>query len=121
MIRGLSLALNPFSGAAAIQNANVARAWAANLIGARHPPLSLPPANGCAVSSSTTTMRPPHLTTISGMISQMRRTRDKAASALPDIGREAIPDGQKRDFFVTIRDESGRLILAAQEHEPTEA
>ena len=32
--------------------------------------------------------------------------RDNAVSALPDIARDVMPDGQQRDFFVTMRDES---------------
>jgi hypothetical protein len=39
--------------------------------------------------------------------------RDNAVSALPDIARDAMPDGERRDFLVTMRDESGTPIFRA--------
>jgi hypothetical protein len=42
-----------------------------------------------------------------------QNARDKAVSALPDIARDVMPDGQQRDFFVTMRDDSGRPIFKA--------
>jgi hypothetical protein len=39
--------------------------------------------------------------------------RDNAVSALPDIARDVMPDGTKRDFAVTMRDESGTPVFRA--------
>jgi hypothetical protein len=39
--------------------------------------------------------------------------RDRAVSTLPDIARDVMPDGAKRDFVVTMRDESGTAIFRA--------
>jgi hypothetical protein len=39
--------------------------------------------------------------------------RDNAVSALPDIARDVMPDGMKRDFAVTMRDEDGTPIFRA--------
>jgi hypothetical protein len=39
--------------------------------------------------------------------------RDNAVSTLPDIARDAMPDGQKRAFVVAVRDESGATIFRA--------
>jgi hypothetical protein len=39
--------------------------------------------------------------------------RDNAVSALPDIARDVMPDGQRRDFIVTMRDESGTPMFRA--------
>ena len=40
--------------------------------------------------------------------------RDNAVSALPDIARDAMPDGSKRDFTVTMRNEGGIPIFRAR-------
>lgn len=42
-----------------------------------------------------------------------RAARDKAVSALPDIARDLMPDGQKRVFVVAIRDETGTTLFRA--------
>ena len=39
--------------------------------------------------------------------------RDNAVSALPDIARDVMPDGKRREFVVTMRDESGTPIFKA--------
>lgn len=33
--------------------------------------------------------------------------------ALPDMARDQIPDGDRRDFVVDVRDDEGRLIYTA--------
>jgi hypothetical protein len=42
-----------------------------------------------------------------------KAARDNAVSALPDIPRDAMPDGSQRDFAVTMRDQSGTAIFRA--------
>jgi hypothetical protein len=55
------------------------------------------------------------------LISQgAQNARDKAVSALPDVARDVMPDGQQQDFFVTMRDESGRPIFKASLSRRTE-
>lgn len=39
--------------------------------------------------------------------------RMAAIGALPDIARDVLPDGDRRDMAVRVRDESGRVILHA--------
>jgi hypothetical protein len=45
--------------------------------------------------------------------SNAKSARDNAVSALPDIARDAMPDEERRDFMVTMRDESGKPIFRA--------
>jgi hypothetical protein len=39
--------------------------------------------------------------------------RKEALSVLPDIARDRSPDGDRRDFIVDVRDETGRVIYTA--------
>ena len=41
------------------------------------------------------------------------RVRTEAIKALPDIAREALPDGDERILVVQARDEGGRAIFRA--------
>ena len=36
-----------------------------------------------------------------------------AMDALPDIARDVLPDGDRREMAVRVRDETGRVILTA--------
>jgi hypothetical protein len=42
-----------------------------------------------------------------------KAARDNAVTTLPDIARDVMPDGSKRDFIVTVRDENGRPVFRA--------
>ncbi len=35
---------------------------------------------------------------------------DEAAKVLPDMARDVLPDGDRRAFVVTVRDESGKAV-----------
>ena len=39
--------------------------------------------------------------------------RDAAIGVLPNIARDELPDGDKREFVAVVRDESGRKIFRA--------
>jgi hypothetical protein len=39
--------------------------------------------------------------------------RSEAIRALPDMARDALPDGDQRSFVVCVRDESGQTLLLA--------
>lgn len=39
--------------------------------------------------------------------------RREAVSALPYMALDALPDGDRRDFAVQVRDETGRVVLKA--------
>ncbi len=42
-----------------------------------------------------------------------REARNRAIAVLPGIAREVLPDGDRREFIVTVRDAKGqRLFLA---------
>jgi hypothetical protein len=45
--------------------------------------------------------------------SDAARAKDNAVSTLPDVARDVMPDGAKRDFIVTMRDGSGTSIFRA--------
>lgn len=42
-----------------------------------------------------------------------RAARDYAIGVLPDLAREALPDGDRHEIVVTVRDESGRNVFRA--------
>jgi hypothetical protein len=42
-----------------------------------------------------------------------KAARDTAVTTLPDVARDVMPDGAKRDFIVTMRDESGTPVFRA--------
>ncbi|MBF9197015.1 DUF6894 family protein [Microvirga terrestris] len=37
----------------------------------------------------------------------------EAQKALPDLARDALPDGTQKTFIVSVRDETGQVILRA--------
>lgn len=39
--------------------------------------------------------------------------RAAAIAALPDIARDVLPDGDRRDFVSSVRDEAGEVIFTA--------
>lgn len=36
-----------------------------------------------------------------------------AVKALPDMARDVLPDGDRRDFIIEVRDETGKPVLRA--------
>jgi hypothetical protein len=43
----------------------------------------------------------------------IEQAREEAVRALPDLARDLLPDGDRRSFAVTVRDESGTALLTA--------
>jgi NADPH-dependent ferric siderophore reductase len=39
--------------------------------------------------------------------------RDEAICALPGIARDRLPDGDRQDFWVEVRDDTGRHVFRA--------
>lgn len=39
--------------------------------------------------------------------------KDEASKVLPEIAREKMPDGSRRDFTIEVRDETGRPVIRA--------
>ena len=39
--------------------------------------------------------------------------RIEAQRALPDLARDALPDGDQKTFIVSVRDEAGQVVLRA--------
>jgi hypothetical protein len=39
--------------------------------------------------------------------------RSEAQKALPDLARDALPDGDQKTFIVSVRDEAGQVVLRA--------
>ncbi len=37
----------------------------------------------------------------------------EAQRALPDIAKDALPDGEQRTFIVSVRDEAGQVVVRA--------
>ena len=37
----------------------------------------------------------------------------EAQKALPDLARDALPDGDQKTFIVSVRDETGQVVLRA--------
>ncbi|QRM33922.1 hypothetical protein [Microvirga sp. VF16] len=49
-----------------------------------------------------------------GNLCQSRKAmRDAAIKVLPDIARDELPDGDRRDFTVKVRDEGGHYLFQA--------
>ena len=44
----------------------------------------------------------------------VQKAHDLAMTWLPDIAKDKMPDGEVRDFVVTVRNESGRAIYEAR-------
>ena len=47
------------------------------------------------------------------VLEDLQQARDEAVLALPDIARETLPDGDRRDYVVEVRDEAGRKVWRA--------
>ena len=43
----------------------------------------------------------------------LKEARDGAIRALPDVARDLLPDGDRRDFTVTVKDADGRALFRA--------
>lgn len=43
----------------------------------------------------------------------LEAAKSEAVSALPDMAREKLPDGDARSFLAIVRGEDGRMILQA--------
>ena len=43
----------------------------------------------------------------------LQAAKVEAQSALPDIARDVLPDGDQRDFSVSVRDDTGQVVLRA--------
>ncbi|WP_262266330.1 DUF6894 family protein [Microvirga yunnanensis] len=49
-----------------------------------------------------------------GSLCQGRKAmRDAAIKVLPDIARDELPDGDRRDFMVEVRNEDGHYLFRA--------
>ena len=44
----------------------------------------------------------------------VQKAHDLAMTWLPDIAKDKMPDGEVRDFIVTVRNESGRAVYEAK-------
>jgi Domain of unknown function (DUF6894) len=47
--------------------------------------------------------------------------KDQALQTLPDVAKYDIPDGNRRDCIITVRDETGRRVLIARLYMSVEA
>ena len=43
----------------------------------------------------------------------LEQVKAEAQNALPDLARDALPDGDQRTFIVSVRDEAGQVVLRA--------
>lgn len=43
----------------------------------------------------------------------LEAAKDQAVNALPDMARDALPDGDMRTFLAVVRDAEGRALLQA--------
>lgn len=43
----------------------------------------------------------------------LEQVKAEAQNALPDLARDALPDGDQKTFIVSVRDEAGQVILRA--------
>ena len=41
------------------------------------------------------------------------QVKAEAQRALPDLARDALPDGNQKTFMVSVRDEAGQVVLRA--------
>ena len=44
----------------------------------------------------------------------VQEARDQAVICLPDMAKDRMPDGEVRDFVVTVRNERGRPVYEAR-------
>ena len=47
------------------------------------------------------------------VLEDLEQARDEAVRALPDLPRETLPDCDRRDYVVEVRDEAGRKVWRA--------
>ena len=40
--------------------------------------------------------------------------REKAIDVLPDVARDVLPDGNRRDMITSVRDETGMVLFRAK-------
>jgi hypothetical protein len=43
----------------------------------------------------------------------LEQVKAEAQRALPDLARDALPDGDQKTFIVSVRDEAGQVVLRA--------
>ena len=46
-------------------------------------------------------------------LNDLRAARDEAVVVLPAIARDVLPNGDRRDFVASIRDEENRVVFRA--------
>ncbi|MBD2745333.1 hypothetical protein IC232_01375 [Microvirga sp. BT688] len=46
-------------------------------------------------------------------LQSVEMARIEAQKALPDLARDALPDGNQKTFIVSVRDEAGQVVLRA--------
>jgi hypothetical protein len=46
-------------------------------------------------------------------LQSVEMARIEAQKALPDLARDALPDGDQKTFIVSVRDEAGQVVLRA--------
>jgi hypothetical protein len=54
----------------------------------------------------------PMTDTIGLDFADLRVAQQEAVRALPEIAKDALPDGENRDFIITVRDGSGPVLRA---------
>jgi hypothetical protein len=46
-------------------------------------------------------------------LSSLREAEEEAARCLPEMAKDALPDSNRRDFIVSVRNEKGDTVLTA--------
>jgi hypothetical protein len=46
-------------------------------------------------------------------LQNIEMAKAEAQRALPDLARDALPDGDQKTFMVSVRDEAGQVVLRA--------
>jgi uncharacterized membrane protein len=46
-------------------------------------------------------------------LQDLEHVKAEAQNALPDLARDALPDGDQKTFIVSVRDEAGQVVLRA--------
>lgn len=46
-------------------------------------------------------------------LDNLNEARDRAIAVLPNIAREVLPDGDRREFVVSVRDDRGDAVFRA--------
>ena len=47
-------------------------------------------------------------------LDDLDEARDQAVAILPDLARDALPDGDVHDFTCEVRNEAGRIVFRAK-------